>query len=91
MLAVKYTNLGNETEQYFNPLTPNDHYSGRYAPLTSKRCLFYIYSTNIGINILKMVYNLHFFSSNCSLFHNYNLFGSCFIRILYTGVLKYKK
>jgi hypothetical protein len=29
------------------PLTPNDHYSGRTAPLTSKRCILYIYSTNI--------------------------------------------
>ena len=25
-----------------NPLTPNDHYSGRTAPLTSKRCILYI-------------------------------------------------
>ena len=31
-----------------NPYTPNDHYSGRTAPLTSKRCTLYIYSTNIG-------------------------------------------
>ena len=30
----------------FNPLTPNDHYSGRTAPLTSKRFILYIYSTN---------------------------------------------
>ena len=30
-----------------NPLTTNDHYSGRTAPLTSKRCILYIYSTNI--------------------------------------------
>ena len=28
----------------FNPLTPNDHYNGRTAPLTSKRCILYIYS-----------------------------------------------
>ena len=26
-----------------NPLTLNDHYSGRTAPLTSKRCILYIY------------------------------------------------
>ena len=32
----------------FNPLTPNDPYSGRTAPLTSKRCILYIYSTNIS-------------------------------------------
>ena len=36
-----------------NPLTPNDHYSGRTAPLTSKRCILYIYSTNIGIEYFK--------------------------------------
>ena len=32
----------------FNPLTPNDSYSGRTAPLTSKLCILYIYSTNTG-------------------------------------------
>jgi hypothetical protein len=31
-----------------NRLTPNDPYMGRTAPLTSKRCILYIYSTNIG-------------------------------------------
>ena len=25
--------------ELINPLTPNDHYSGRTAPLTSKRCI----------------------------------------------------
>jgi len=36
-----------------NPLTPNDHYSGRTAPLTSKRYILYIYSTNIGTECFK--------------------------------------
>jgi hypothetical protein len=36
-----------------NPLTPNDHYSGRTASLTSKRCILYIYSTNIGTEYFK--------------------------------------
>ena len=31
-----------------NLLTPNDVYSGRTTPLTSKCCILYIYSTNIG-------------------------------------------
>jgi len=31
-----------------NRLTPNDPYMGRTSPLTSKRCILYIYSTNIG-------------------------------------------
>ena len=35
-----------------------------------------------------MVYNLLFFFSKCSLFHNSNLFGSCIINILYTGCTK---
>ena len=37
----------------FNPLTPNDPYRGRTAPLTSKRFILYIYSTNIGTEYLK--------------------------------------
>ena len=37
----------------FNPLTPNDSYSGRTAPLTSKRCILYIYSTNICTEYFK--------------------------------------
>jgi len=72
-----------------NTLTPNDHYSGRTAPLTSKRCILYIYSRNIGIAYFKHgIYSPFFPSSKCSLFYNSNLFGSCIIHILYTGVLK---
>ena len=36
-----------------NPLTPNDRYSGRTAPLTSKRFILYIYSTNTGTDYFK--------------------------------------
>ena len=39
--------------QYFNCLTPNDPYRGRTALLTSKRCILYIYSTNIGTEYFK--------------------------------------
>jgi hypothetical protein len=38
---------------YVNPLTPNDPYKGRTAQLTSKRCILYIYSTNIGTEYFK--------------------------------------
>ena len=78
----------------FNRLTPNDPYMGRTAPLTSKRCILYIYSTNIGTEYFKhALYSPFFFSlsSKCSLFHNANLFGSYIIHILYTGVVKLKK
>jgi len=36
-----------------NTLTPNDDYSGRTAPLTSKRCILYIYSTNVCTEYFK--------------------------------------
>jgi len=36
-----------------NPLTPNDHNRGRTTPLTSKRCILYIYSTNTGTEYFK--------------------------------------
>ena len=37
----------------FNPLTPNDHYRDRTAPITSKRYILYIYSTIIGTEYFK--------------------------------------
>ena len=46
----------------FNPLTPNDLYVSRTAPLTSKRCILYIYSTNIGTEYFKhALYSPFFF------------------------------
>ena len=77
---------------WLNRLTPNDSYMGRTAPLTSKRCILFIYSTNIVTEYFKhAVYSPFFFSSKCSLFHNAKLFGSCIIHILYTGCAKIKK
>ena len=77
---------------HFNLLTPNDDHSGRNAPLTSKRCILYIYSTNTGTEYFKHgIYSPFFSSSKCSLFHKSNLFGSCIFHILYTGCAKIKK
>jgi hypothetical protein len=36
-----------------NPLTPNVHYICRTAPLTSRRCILNIYSTNIRTEYFK--------------------------------------
>jgi hypothetical protein len=72
-------------------LTPNDPYRGRTAPLPSKRCILYIYSTNIGTEYFKHGIYSPFSSSKCSLFHNSNVFCSCIIHILYTGCAKIKK
>jgi len=54
----KYSNMPALTHSHrddfsINPLTPNEDYSGRTAPLTSKRCILYIYSTNIGTEYFK--------------------------------------
>ena len=66
---------------------------GRTTPLTSKRCILYIYSTDVGTEYFKhALYSPFFFSSSkCSLFHNAILFGSCIIHILFTGCGKIKK
>jgi len=45
-----------------NPLTPNDLYIGRTAPLTSKRCIIYIYSTIIVTEYFKHRIYSPFFS-----------------------------
>jgi hypothetical protein len=39
--------------RFINPLTHNGHYSGRTAPLTSRRCILNIYSTNIRTEYFK--------------------------------------
>ena len=43
------------------------------------------------LNILNTLYNLHFFSSKCRLFHNATLFGFCITHVLNTGCAKIKK
>ena len=45
-----------------NRLTPNDPYMGRTALLTSKRCILYIYSINIGTEYFKHALYSPFFS-----------------------------
>ena len=74
-----------------NPFTPNDIYMSRTAPLTSKRCILYIYSAHVGTEYFKDSIYSPFFSSKCSLFYNANLFGSCIIHISYTECAKIKK
>jgi len=38
---------------FLNRLKPNDPYMGRTVPLTSKHCILYIYSTNVGTEYFK--------------------------------------
>jgi len=77
----------------FNLLTPNDPYAGRTAPLTSKRFILYIYSTNIGTEYFKHApYSPFFFSfQNAVCF----IMLTCLVFVLFTfyiqSVLKLKK
>ena len=43
-------------------MTPNDLYIIRTAPLTSRRCILYIYSTNVGTEYFKHALYSPFFS-----------------------------
>ena len=77
---------------WINRLTPNDPYMGRTAPLTSKRCIIYAYSTNIGTEYLNMPYTLLFFSlQNAVCFTMLNCLGPVLFTFLYTGCAKIKK
>ena len=75
-----------------NPLTPNDHSSGPTAPLTSKRCILYIYSTNTGTEYFKRRIYCPFFSlQNAVCFIILTYLVPVFFHILYTGCAKIKK
>ena len=77
---------------YINLLTPNDPYSGRTAPPTSKRCVLYIYSTNIGTEHFKHgIYSPFLSLQNTVCF----IILTYLVRVLFTlyiqNVLKCKK
>ena len=91
-IGFKFVLLIYFVSRLINPLTPNDHYSGRTAPVTSKRCILYIYSTNTGTEYFKHGISSPFFSLQNAV---------CFIILTYLvpvvftfyiqGVLKFKK
>ena len=74
-----------------NLRTPNDHYSGRTAPLTSKRRILYIYSTNIGTEYFKHGIYSKFFFTNAVCFTILTYFVPVLFTFYTQGVLKLKK
>ena len=93
LASLRHAHLGSfflEPED-INVLTPNDTYMGRTAPLTSKRCILYIYSKKIGTEYFKHTLYSPFFLFKMQFVHNANLFVSCIIHILYTECAKIKK
>ena len=90
-VASRYIHKHN-TPANINRLTPNDPYMGRTAPLTSKRCILYIYSTNVGTEYFKhALYSPVFYLQNAVCF----IMLTCLVPVLFTfyiqGVQKLKK
>ena len=68
-------------EMAVNRLTPNDPYMGRIALPISRRCILYIYSTNIGTAYFKHALYSPFFSlQNAVCF----IMLTCLIPVLFT-------
>jgi len=69
-------------------LRPNDDYSGRTATLTSKCCILYIYSTNIGTEYFKHgIYSAFFPLQNAVCFINLTKF----VPVLFTFYIQCAK
>ena len=73
-------------------MTRNDTYRGGTAPLTSERCILYIYSTNIGTEYFEHGLYSPFFSLQNAVCY---IILTYFIHVLFTfyiqDVLKLKK
>ena len=80
-------------EEFLNRLTPDGPYRGRTAPLTSKRCILYIYSTNIGTEYFKHgIYSpFYFFLQNAVCFVILTYLVPALFTFYIQGVLKLKK
>ena len=88
--SVKLSVIG--IKGLINLLAPNYDYSGRTAPLTSKCCILYIYSTNIDTEYFKHgTYSPLFFLQNADFFINLTHLFPVLFTFYIQDVLKLKK
>jgi len=92
MAPDEWTKQSYNVACHVNLLTPNDDYSGHTAPLTSKCCILYIYSTNIGTQYFKHgIYSPFFPLQNAVCFINLTYLVPVLFTFYIQSVLKLKK
>jgi hypothetical protein len=80
------------TMKFINHLTPNGHFSGRTAPVTSRRSFLYIYSTDVRTEYFKHAAHSLFFSLQNAIYFIMLPFFFSLLYIFYIqGVLKFKR
>ena len=91
-LAIFFHFLCAQHVSDFNHLTSNDLYRGHTTPLNSKRCILYIYSTNIGTEYFKHgIYSPFFSLQNAVCFIILTYLVPVLFKFYIQGVLKFKK